>query len=247
MLLTLAIEARRYRLSAKDRNGFARQWRIALNSKCVGSTSGAMCATMAEYLENGVEFSGRKDFVEDLAAYVRRSYRTRYRRDEVRAVCEFLDVVADDDDDELLEKFIRKGTKNFPDAACFHHLAGEQEMAKGPYGCDRRRAKRSFERVVESARESGDPRDLELVEDAKRNLTFLRDAGPSQPSHVGPGPASGLGEMMETFFEICDRMGFDPEEILNSASDDMPPMPFRTDAGDQQKKKKKRKQSRAKR
>jgi len=247
-LLVLAIEATRYDLSRPPRTSFDRQWKAALKRKCRSETAGLMCAAMRAYLIMEVGYPGRWDHVKHLVAYLRRCTRVKWRAGDLRNVCAFLDALTDrpgfSNEVLLLEKLVRKGLKKFPDDATFHVLAGELEIARGPVRCNRRYARRCFERALELAKRSNDPGMADVVERAKAKLTFLEEveldpdydddedyddnpfAGPPPGGFFDPeldGFAHGApGNLFSMFLEACAQMGLDPEEVLDEMATEAP-------------------------
>jgi hypothetical protein len=205
--------------------------------------------TMAAYLGNGVEYPGRSAHVKSLLAYVRRCSRVKWEAGDLRNVCEFLDAVAErseaSDEAQLLEKLVRKGLKKFPDDPVFAARAGELELARGPFECDRRHAYRCFQRAAELAKDGNDPKAADAAERARRAVSFLEDVGvdlPPDDFRFGPpgGPLPGQepdecsepdydplddvppGVLFSMFVEACAEMGLDPEEVLDKAAAEGP-------------------------
>jgi tetratricopeptide (TPR) repeat protein len=246
VLLVLAVESIRFGLSKQVQRQFDKDWIAALKKKCRSDTAGRMCEALASYLVGGVEYPRRVVHIEMLTEYVRRCSRVKWTARDLRHVCEFLDVLYlhEMDEDtafELLDKLVEKGCKEFPGSAYFQFTAGELEFRQDPGYCDRRLAHKCFERALEFAKASSDPLDVKLVELAKERLTFLGEAGLERPAFpFGPAyydddddDAFDDGEfddggdtfadappvkMFNVFAKMCEKLGIDPEEILNRSA-----------------------------
>ncbi|MFH1922741.1 MAG: hypothetical protein ABIP48_22995 [Planctomycetota bacterium] len=180
-LLVLAVEAIRYDLSRTARSGFQRQWEAALKKRCCSQTAGLMSMALTAYLVVEVDYSGRRDHVKHLLAYVRRCSHVKWAAGDLRNVCTFLETLAEQaefsGDVRLLGKLVRKGLKKFPQEPAFHVMAGELEIAKGPAMCNRPYAQKCFQAALELAKSSNEPGTAAVVERAKRKLTFLGEVG----------------------------------------------------------------------
>jgi tetratricopeptide (TPR) repeat protein len=267
-LLVLAIESIRYDLSRTVRSSFHRQWKAALKKRCRSRTAGLMSTTLASYLRWGVDYPGWSDHVRQLLAYVRRTSRVKWQRDDFRKVCDFLDAATDrrefSEEIELLEHLVRKGVRKFPEDPVFWLQAGHLELGKGPMRCDRRYAHRCFQRAAELAKDSNDPAAADVGERATQGLSFLEDIG-LDPPEFGFGPRGGPftdlppddsceddvdfldrlppGELFKIFVEACAERGLDPEEVLDNAARGGPMpvrLPRRPSRGGRKKKKKTR-------
>jgi len=183
-LLILAVESVRFGLPKQFVADFDHQWMTALKTKCHSQTAGEMSRTLDAYLDKAVDYPSRPDHVEQLLAYVRRCSRVKWKADDLRNVCVFLDTIAWDDDvkehhdcgeeaKELLHRLLRKGHKRFRKSPFFQFMAARAEFDKGPARCDFRRLNRCLRQAVKLAASSPDPRDAALAEDAKRMQTFF--------------------------------------------------------------------------
>jgi Tfp pilus assembly protein PilF len=271
--LFLTIETTRYELPEAETWLYEKRWNDALKKKCAAATAGAMCKLMRAHLDTQQAYRCRADHVKRLLAYVRRCSRVKWRNEDLREVCEFLDRVKER---KLLDKYVRKGQRQFPDAAYYHGRFGELELRRSPRRFNRNKVRKSLERAIELAAASNDPRDELVLEEAKRNLTFVKEAeqrgfrGP--PSFFDParyddgdfdddfddggiddGPnidASALpiapNELMDVLLDMCEELGLDPEQVLgDAAAQDGLPNPFSSQVfGSRQIKKKKRKKKR---
>ncbi|HUT14416.1 MAG TPA: hypothetical protein VMY42_28280, partial [Thermoguttaceae bacterium] len=97
-LLILAVESARYGLPKQFVADFEHQWTTALRMKCHSETAGEMSRTLRAYLGMAVDYPNRPDHVEKFLAYLRRCSRVRWKENDLRNVCEFLNTVAFDHD-----------------------------------------------------------------------------------------------------------------------------------------------------
>lgn len=227
--LLMMIEATRYELPAQETCLYENRWTMALRNKCQSSTAGVMCRLMRGYLETDEVYACRADHVTQLVAYVRRCSRVRWRQEDLREVCEFLD---ERDETKLLDKYVRKGQRTFPDAGYYHALSGRLEIDRGPRRCRRKKAIKSLRRAVELLVAAADPRDEEVLQDAKRSLTFIEElAQRSRFPHFFADPdsqddrstaASGdfstsdqlPAELYQRLIEMCKAQGVDPDVVI---------------------------------
>jgi tetratricopeptide (TPR) repeat protein len=222
-LLLLAAEAARYKLPRGVRERFHKEWLKALKNRCTSSTAGQMAEQMASFLLSDVEYVGRAEHVRGVLDYVRRSSRVKYHPEDLRNVGQFL--LAADQPDELA-KVVRKGRKNFPEHPYFHLMAGELEVRKGPFGCNRRAAVRSFGQALDLAENFDHLEATTWAEVARTRLTFLEQVGLPDPA-AGPGPFGGRSvpsspdEFVGMVAEMFERMGIDPDEAFAEMLDEM--------------------------
>lgn len=289
VLLDLFIQAIRYALPKVVAAEFEHRWITALKKKCSSRAAGGMCKILTAYLLTEIDYSDRAEHVGRLLGYLRRCSRVKWQAEDLRNVCGFLDAVyssdelcdelsdKDDDEfwdldelvDELLEKFVRKGRKAFPEQPYFQYLTGELEIRKGPIECNRPYARHCFQRALEFAKNLA-AEDGEVVEGAKRRITFLEEMGlDADAEYAGPPPPHFFDDGDGPFFDeddefcsdddvpspnvsprtlfgmftaACESMGLDPEDVLDRTANGMP-LPLRVragKAGSRSKRKKKR-------
>ena len=186
--LLLTIEAIRYRLPKADREAFERQWKSLAKRRCTSQAAGQMSRIMTPFLASDTRYPRRSQHAQQVLEYVRRSSRVKWNEQDLRSACEFLKVARDAEDldsqtaDEVLETKLRKGIREFPDNPYFLVTAGDEEIDKGPYECDRLLAHRYLQQGLELAERSGNPDDASLIDIAKKRLSFLDDVGFHRPS-----------------------------------------------------------------
>lgn len=264
--LVLMIEAIRYRLSKNIREAFEREWKSLAKRRCTSEAAGQMSRIMTAFLASDTRYPRRSQHAEQALEYVRRSSRVKWNEQDLRSVCEFLKVARDQEDldsqtaDEILETKLRKGIREFPDNPYFLIAAGEAEIDKGPYDCDRLLAHRYLQRGLELAERSGDPDDASLIDVAKKRLSFLDDVGIHRPPPFhffgglddedeyvededededdydeGDFVGSSLGAMpsglRRIIEEIAGRLGVAPEEVVRQAAEGVSPEEFVRNVG----------------
>ena len=234
--LVMAIQAPRYGLPKEEGWLYEKRWQAALKRRCRSETAGLMCEMLLAHWKMPKPYPQLRAHVPQLLKYVRRCSRVKWDPEDLRRVCEFLMEM---DELKLAAKYAKKGVRNWPQQGYFHYLMGLQEMANGPFGCNRSLAEDYFEKAIELAAKSGDPRDEPYVELAKQGLSTVRNV-PDFPEvdeegeydndfdeaeaefyrHIA-GRADGhrgvpsLEELKDVIQGICDRFGLDPEELLD--------------------------------
>ena len=212
--LALQIEAARYKLPKALKGRFADLWKADLAKRCRSETAGALAGLIDLYVGSDTRYTGRAGHVKDVVAYLRRTSRIKYRREDLENVCRFLALLAGEG--SLLGKMAGRGLKNFPDSPVFLMFSGLQELQRGPFRCNFDLARRQFEKALELAQASGDPRYAELVPRIKKSLAMLTTVAESpfgMPFGRIPGPLIDLFEEMyddEDDFEDDDMYDTGP-------------------------------------
>ncbi len=202
--LALRIEASRYDLPQADRKRFEAHWTAALAKKCKRETAGALAELLAVFLGAGTNYPGRDEHVKQVADYLRRTTRIKYQRDDLARVCSFLSQIPQEKD--LYEKMVKKGLKLFPEAPIFLMLAGALELQKGAFRGNLTTAHKHFEKALERAQASSDPRDAQLLPKIKENLSLLSGLTSGPPGFPFPfaGFGSGAGPGFFDMFDLDD-------------------------------------------
>ncbi len=183
VLLMLVVEAIRYRLPKEFLSGFERDLKAAMKRRCSSAAAGEMSRIMLAFLASETTYPKRKAHSKQVVSYLARSSRVRWKAEDLRRVCEFLARARDEEEvahataDKVLMDRLRKGREEFPDDPYFLITSAVEEIALGPYDCDRRLAHRWLTNGLAMAERSGNPRDAELVKTAKRKLSFLDEVG----------------------------------------------------------------------
>jgi len=217
--LVLSIESVRYQLPPRWRRHYQDAWRAALVKKASSETSGQVAEIMLAFQMTGTTYTGLSQHVQDVAAYLDRTTRTKYSEADLQNACTFLQHLGSHHD--LLAKLARKGLKSFPKSPVFHCLASELEIEKGPHKSNLSKARKHAETALRLAEASTDPKDLVLAAELKRRLLTLDDmtaAMSSLPPFGGGRPGAGLD------FDIRDiierMMGGEKDAEEDSSFDD---------------------------
>ncbi len=120
--LALSIEASRYRMTKANQDEYNEFWIRDLKKKCKSETAGEMASLLDTFMSTDIEYPGRDRHVKELVAYLRRTTRLKYRREDIEKVCEFLCHVPKET--ELLEKLVKHGLKSHPQSALLNYRAG---------------------------------------------------------------------------------------------------------------------------
>lgn len=223
--LALLIEAIRYHLPKADRDRFEVHWLDALPKKVRGETAAALADLLTGFLAGDIRYPRREEHVRQVVDYLRRTTRIKYRQEDLARVCGFLGLIPKERD--LFETLIKRGLKLFPRSALFLMLAGTTELQKGPLRGDLKRARGHYEKALELAQASSEPRDQALLPKIKESLSMLQDltTGPlglPLPG-AGGGPPPDFIEMIEA---MADELGVDTDELFESEFEDEPePVP----------------------
>lgn len=202
--LALAIESSRHESPLEEIWLYEKRWRQALKRRCRSSTAGEMCRLMTAQERMPCRYREFDEHVSDLLKYVGRCSRVKWQEEDLRVVCEFAAAM---EQWKLLEKFAKKGGRTFPRNALFQHACGVEEMRKGPMRFNRRRTIERFQRAIELASESSDPRDEVVGEQAKRYLALAENAPPSG-IFQGNRPSGATAQRMK---DMADKI--DPEKV----------------------------------
>jgi tetratricopeptide (TPR) repeat protein len=228
--LAMTIEASRYGLNLEDVWLYEKRWLEALRRRCRSSTAGVMCRVVFAHLKMPHPVPDLQKYAQEVLGYVRRCTRVKWNQEDLRAVCEFLQ---DRDEWQLLMKFVKKGIRKFPELGYLDYLTAIGEMQKGPFRFNRRRAVEGFKRSIQWASKSSDPRDKQILEDAKRALDMAESALPEGLLDVDfddggakfrEGPLEGVPvKAVQKLFEAaCANLGLDPDEVMDDMDNGRP-------------------------
>jgi hypothetical protein len=164
----------------------------------------------------------------------------KWQTEDLRHVCEFL---AEVEELKLLAKFAKQGTRKCPEVACFHWLTAMTEMAKGPIHYNRLVALDSLQRAIELASQSSDPRDKQVLANAKRALNLVEGASPhfgddydedydddynddddDFDEYTGGRYGDSMDgvspeEVYDAIRTLCERFGLNPDGVLDELPD----------------------------
>ena len=110
--LVLQVESIRFKLTKATQKHYAELFKKDLKKKCRSETAAAMAFLLTAYLVSNIEYPGRDKHVRDVRAYLGRTTRLKYRREDLETVCEFLAQLQKGD--ELLRKAGRTGRERAP-------------------------------------------------------------------------------------------------------------------------------------
>jgi hypothetical protein len=163
--LALSIEASRYRMTKANQDEYNEFWIRDLKKKCKSETAGEMASLLGTFLSTGIDYPGRDRHVKELVAYLRRTTRLKYRREDIERVCEFLCDLPKET--ELVEKLVKHGLKSHPQSALLNYRAGLVEMGRARFNMVGTRAKSYFETALKLAEASSEPKETELLPQIK--------------------------------------------------------------------------------
>ena len=224
--LAMLIEAKRFKLPKAERDRFEALWVNALAKKCRGETAGALAELLGAFVAGDVVYPGRDEHVRQVVEYLRRTTRTKYRREELAKVCSFLGLARARGSRELFEKFARRGLKLFPEAPEFSMMLGSVEMEKGPFGGNLYQARKHFAKALElaEAQQAREPHVDAMVPKIREALSGLDDLM-SGPMGFPFGPFGRRGGPASDLFEMFDVMDIDPDDPFGTDDDAPAPAP----------------------
>jgi hypothetical protein len=228
--LALAIEAIRYRMPPAIVDDYTARWVGDLKKKFRSETAGELASLLESFLSANIEYRGRDEHIGQVVAYLRRSVRSKYSREDIERVCEFLYKLPEES--ELFEKLVKLGLKQHAESALLNFRAGLVELKDLPSGRGGTKARQYLETARKLAEASADPKVNGLLSDIKGTLTLLNEVSertrglPSFFSRFAlPIPRPGRGTAMpapapEAFFGEYDDDEFYDDEFNDDAFDD---------------------------
>jgi len=242
--LMLSLEAARIELPRREAELYENRWITALKRKCQSATAGAMCRLVVNHNVMESPFPVRDDFVDRIAAYVKRCSRVRWNAEDLGFVCKFLTMCKKGD---LLQKFVQKGLVQHAEIGFFHMLEGTLEMSKGIGGCRFQVARMQLKTAEVKAKNSKHPLDANVVEKTRQLLDRLEHMASAsffvdeydeyddeydddeydddeydddEVANEGGGPFDSdrgfTGLTVDMIREMCIRVGLDPKELLRA-------------------------------
>jgi len=240
--LALLIESIRYRMTKTHQNGYAQLWTAELQKKCRSESAGEMASLLDAYLTSRIDYAGRAGHIEQLVAYLGRTTRSSFRREDIERVCEFLEHVGGQA--ELLEKLIKSGLKQHPGSPFLNFRAGVLVLAKRTPKTRGEEARKYLLTALKLAEASTVPKETALLTPIKAALTFLNETSRRSfgYSSFGEGPVpipDGNGDFDEFFDDDFDE---DEDDFLDD--DDFEWMPAAVPSPPPQAKKRKSRRKR---
>jgi tetratricopeptide (TPR) repeat protein len=212
--LALWIEAIRYKLPKSDQERFEAHWVNAVSKRCRSETAGALADLMAAYVGDDISYPHRAEHVKQVVDYLRRTTRIKYYLEDLVRACTFLGLIPKERN--LFLKLAQRGLKLFPGTPVFYTLSGSAELEKGPFGGNLPLARKHFEKALELAQKSSNPRDTALLPQIRESLSLLKDLTASplgMPfAGFGGGPFAGFG--------MFGGLDFDPDDPFDDDWDD---------------------------
>ncbi|MHC4402132.1 MAG: tetratricopeptide repeat protein [Planctomycetota bacterium] len=230
--LVMTIEAIRYDLPWQEVCLYEKRWCQALKRRCCSETAGLMCHVLDAHLRMPQPYPQHQEHTRNLLQYVRRCSRVKWRPEDLRHVCEFLEQL---EELELLTKFAKRGIRKCPEIGYFHWLMGMAEIGKGPFRYNRRLTVERLQRAIELASKSSDPRDKQVVENAKRFLSLAESVSHHHDEYRdddldeccedgcdGQTDGTTIDELQDVIQRVCRKLGLDPEVMLDELRSDRP-------------------------
>jgi len=224
--LAMAIESARYQLPKAEARSHENRWMEALRGRRRAETAGWMCKILYDAKprddgERPFDAATWRKYGTCLQRYLARCGRLKWSRDQLLDACSLLRSL---DDWTLLGKLVKRGMRLFPHEPRFHRLAGDTVLeGRFKWGAVKR-ARRHYEKALELAQASDDPRHAFIAE-VRGCLTEL-DLGGDVPGHRVPSRHGPWGayedEDDEGGVDDGDR-GFPGFGALPASLGDLPP------------------------
>jgi hypothetical protein len=185
--LALVIESIRYSMPKATQDHYAELWNSDLKKKCRSETAGALASLLDAFLECQIEYPGRARHIKQVADYLDRASRLKYRRQDIERVCEFLAHLPEQA--KLFEKRLNQGLKQHPGSVRLNLAAGILEIEKGNLSFAKSKARKHLEAALNLAQASTDPKETALLPTIKNALTLINEisASPFGPTAFGGG------------------------------------------------------------
>ncbi len=197
-------------------DGYTKNWETEQKKKCRSETAGALAELMGAFLASGIDYSGRGKHITQVLAYLRRTLRLKYRREDIEPVVEMLKHVPDEF--PLLEKLVKAGLKQHPDSALLNLHAGEVELIKGKVFGGTQTAQKYMETALKLAEASTDPKVTALLPAIRTQLGML---GELTERFGRFGFPFGGGPFGPSFFENLDfEDDYDDDDFDDDDFDD---------------------------
>jgi hypothetical protein len=155
---------------------YARLWEAEAKKKCRSETAGVLAELMGSYSLAGVDYEGRSEHIQQVIAYLQRSSRLKFRREDIEKVVEFL-IQLPKALSGLLDKLVKAGVKLHPDSVILNLRAAALEMGNqsflargGSAG-----ARRYLETAQKLAEASTDPSVTAMLPQIRTQLGILAE------------------------------------------------------------------------
>jgi hypothetical protein len=209
--MVLTIESIRYEMSAATRGGYANLWTADLKKKCRSETAGEMASTLHAYLQVGAPYPGRAGHEKQLAAYLKRTTRLKYRQIDIERVCTFLSDLPEQK--VLLGKLVKLGLKQHPESVVLNLEAGKLAVATSRPPLIDRSAKMHLEKALKLAEASAVPAETALLPEIKSALTLINELSSRHVDLPFGGGPFGFPDADLDPFEFFDADDFEEGSI----------------------------------
>ena len=240
--LALTIESTRYELTPSTVSGYTKLWTADLKKKCRSETAGEMAEQLRAFVGSKIDYKGRDQHVKDVVAYLKRMTRSKFRREDIERVVEFLRLLPKEF--SLREKLVKAGVKQHPDSVVMNMNAADVELTKGHIVGGTDAGQRYLEKALKIAEASTDQRDKDLLPQIRRQLGMLTEL--TERFHDYGFPFGG-GPFGPSYYDDLDFDDDDFGDDEDDFDDDVPvfrpapmPRPARKAAPRKTKRKKKK-------
>lgn len=221
--LALAIQAYFYELPDSTHQRFEAALRAELRKKVRSEAAGGLAALLGGFLASDIKYPGREEHISQVADYLRKSTRTKYKAEDLDKVCTFLYDL--DDEQALFEKLARRGVKSFPDSPYFLCAGAAMEVQKGPFKCNIPKARKLLEQALAAVQNTNIPNAAKQAAEIQQNLSLLKnfEAAAHAMPFAGRGRRGQAGifdfitAMIESEFESDE-----PDHPADDFDDDRP-------------------------
>lgn len=167
----MSVESHCYKLPKTRQAEFESHWKKGLGVKKSGPAASEMAKTMIAVLWQKTNYPGRDAHVAKVVAYLQRTSRTKYTEDELRDVCEFLDLA--EVGTRWFEMLTRRGQREFPRNPLFFRFRGRILLRDERNPGSLFQAEYQFQSALQLAQE--DARYGYLLEAIKTDLAEMDD------------------------------------------------------------------------
>ena len=109
-----------------------------------------------------LDYPGRSEHLNQVVAYLERTSRLKYRRDDIELISEFLGQMPERR--RLLEKTLTRGLKQHPESALLNFRGGLLEIEKGHFAARGGKARTYLEKALALAQASSLPSETILLD-----------------------------------------------------------------------------------
>ena len=223
--LALTIESTRYELTPSTVSGYTKLWTADLKKKCRSETAGEMAEQLSAFVGSKIDYKGRDQHVKEVVAYFKRMTRSKFRREDIERVVEFLRLLPKEF--ALREKLVKAGVKQHPDSALMNMNAADVELTKGHIVGGTDAGQRYLEKALKIAEVSTDQRDMDLLPEIRRQLGLLTELTERFNDYGFP---FGGGPFGPSYYDDLDFDDDDFDDDEDDFDDDVPvfrpaPMP----------------------